>query len=979
VAAVGALARLAAARARRRPAGWLLSVIGIALVIGYAGGVVTAATVTADRSARAVLRSIAPTDRAVRLTWQGVVTPRVRTQALALLRRLGLAAPAEIVLMNPVRLGGTVVRPAAITPLQPWVTAPVTTGSCTPHACTTLLASPSPVAGRGLTGAEPGLTAPGVHLTVTGATTLRSPEPLGFVPGTGDGLPPLLLSGDARGLDRLSGLDAIYRTHSWIAPLGIGALHAWQLAGFSRRLRRAQAQLLAANSGFSMSAPFAALDTAHSEARAAPQRLWLAGGGAAAALIMFVVLAAGAVRRDQARELERLRNAGARSGQLVAFVAIESTLLCGSGVLLGALAGLAAAGVLAHATGSPTGAMLSHSLLSPEWAAALAATWVLGSALLAAGTAVRGGRSAGALAFAAAAALAGGLAVSSDATGRDPLAVLIAPLCALAGGVLVFRFTATILRSAERAARRGPVLVRLALVGLARAPAAPALAVACLAVSVGLGGFALSYRATLIRGAADEAANQVPLDGLIAPGSGFTRPLDVASLSGWRARVGGTVWPVRRTDATFVSGGASVTVPALGIPAEALPQIHGWRDRDGSAPLAALADRLVPSGPVRTPGAPVRTRVLTVPIDSPHLGLGVTAILRAPDGAIRRVSLGTSSARSRTLRSRVPAGNWELDGLQLREDAGLEATNGHQNGENVAAATQFTAAVTLGPVNVAGAVVGEWRGAGAVSDVRRLGSGAATLRFSTNAVSGLVRPPQPSDARPVPVLIGPSVPRVPRLALTVDGQPVTARVVGRLRRFPTSGGGGFVIADEATLAAALDAQSPGEGAPDELWQAGGHRAAPVAGLVDTWRADVERGLRTTPVAHAIVGAMIAAAALATALAIVGLLLALLGSMRDGRVEADLIAQGLSPRELRRELRLRILIASVLGVAAGMVIAVVLTSLALAAVRAGLGLAPPQPPLVTDAPWGELAVLAAVALGACGLAAVIGSRAPGANR
>ena len=57
-----------------------------------------------------------------------------------------------------------------------------------------------------------------------------------------------------------------------------------------------------------------------------------------------------------------------------------------------------------------------------------------------------------------------------------------------------------------------------------------------------------------------------------------------------------------------------------------------------------------------------------------------------------------------------------------------------------------------------------------------------------------------------------------QIALTVDGLPVNAHVVGVLRRFPTiaSGDAGFIVADEATLAAALDASLPGQGRADEL-------------------------------------------------------------------------------------------------------------------------------------------------------------------
>ena len=461
MAGVGALARLAFARARRRPAGWLLSVAGIAVTLAYAGAVVTASTIAADRSARAVLRSVPDTDRAVRLTWQAVVTPGVRTEALALFRRLGLPPPAEVVLMNPVRLSGTVVRPAGITPLAPWVTPATATATaaavralsaCTPSNCPVLAAS-------GGFSAATGFTSPGIRLTVTGSARLRSSLPLGFVPRA-SAAPPLLLTGDARGLDAITGLDAIYRTDSWVTPLGVSSLHAWSLAPLARRLRAAQQQLLAINSAFSMSAPFTALAAARSEADATPHRLWLAGGGAAAALIMFVVLAAGALRRDREAELTRLRNAGARRGQLVVFVTFEAALLSAVAVLVGAAGGIAAGAVLAHVAGTPSGAVLTHSLITPGWIAVLAGSWLLSTGLLAGSAAVRGGQIADALAVAAVGAIALALAVNHDANGRDPLTVLLAPLCALAGGVLVYRLASGILRSAERAARRGPMMVR---------------------------------------------------------------------------------------------------------------------------------------------------------------------------------------------------------------------------------------------------------------------------------------------------------------------------------------------------------------------------------------------------------------------------------------------------------------------------------------------------------------------------------------
>ena len=72
---------------------------------------------------------------------------------------------------------------------------------------------------------------------------------------------------------------------------------------------------------------------------------------------------------------------------------------------------------------------------------------------------------------------------------------------------------------------------RLAFVGLARAPTGPSLAIAFIAVSTGLGGFALAYRATLLRSTADQAAARVPLDATVTAGVDFTPPLALAPIS----------------------------------------------------------------------------------------------------------------------------------------------------------------------------------------------------------------------------------------------------------------------------------------------------------------------------------------------------------------------------------------------------------------------------------------------------------------
>jgi hypothetical protein len=251
----------------------------------------------------------------------------------------------------------------------------------------------------------------------------------------------------------------------------------------------------------------------------------------------------------------------------------------------------------------------------------------------------------------------------------------------------------------------------------------------------------------------------------------------------------------------------------------------------------------------------------------------------------------------------------------------------------------------------------------------------------------VVRPAQLTDTSPVPVLADPATAASAgpdgRVAVTLDGLPVTARVVGVLRRFPAlpPGSAGFVIADEATMAAALDAQLPGQGQPNELWISTGQlarvRAAlgtgTLAQLDSSFRADIDRQLLRAPVARGVDGTLTAAAALSAALAVIGLLTALLGGARDKRAESDLTEQGVGPRGLRAELRVRLTLATAAGVIIGLGIAVLLTRLAVAGVRAAGTVTDPSPPVVTVVPWAELAAWGAGTLAVLELAGWLATR------
>jgi hypothetical protein len=496
----------------------------------------------------------------------------------------------------------------------------------------------------------------------------------------------------------------------------------------------------------------------------------------------------------------------------------------------------------------------------------------------------------------------------------------------------------------------------------------------------------LAYRATLLRGTADQAAQQVPLDAIVAPAADFTTALELAKLTHWRSLAAGRVFPVRTTYASYADQDVTVTVPALGVPADALSQLHGWRASDGSLPLSRLAARLRPPGPVRGPGPPLSDEVrwLSLRLSSSNFAAALSADLRAPDGAVTQLALGVAGPRAHTVRARLPRGRWELEALELDEATGLQITNGHQNGENPGAATQGSSPVALGPLLAAGASgrrlasidLGRWRGVGAATVIKRAGS-RVTVRFSASGLPGILRPLQPSDVHPLPVLVDPgtaaAASREGTIELTVDGLPVAARVAGVVKRFPTvaAGDAGWVVADEAQLASALDAQLPGQGRADELWietrKPGPLRAAlshgPLARLTSTFRADVERDLRSGAIARGVLGTLIAASIVSALLAILGVLTAFVGSGRDRAIDRDLAIQCLGQRGLARELRLRVLLTAVLGVGAGLVLAVVLTGLTVLSVRATTALSAPDPPLVAVAPWGELALWCLAAMAA----------------
>ncbi|MGZ4311099.1 MAG: hypothetical protein ACXVR1_03220, partial [Solirubrobacteraceae bacterium] len=98
----------------------LAPALGIALSAAFLGAVWAEGRVAGEQAARATLSGLAPAQRAVTVTWQGAATPAT--------------------LLNPVRLNGHVVRPAAVNPLAAWTSTGVSApGPCRARGCPMLI------------------------------------------------------------------------------------------------------------------------------------------------------------------------------------------------------------------------------------------------------------------------------------------------------------------------------------------------------------------------------------------------------------------------------------------------------------------------------------------------------------------------------------------------------------------------------------------------------------------------------------------------------------------------------------------------------------------------------------------------------------------------------------------------------------------------------------------------------------------------
>ena len=560
-------------------------------------------------------------------------------------------------------------------------------------------------------------------------------------------------------------------------------------------------------------------------------------------------------------------------------------------------------------------------------------------------------------------------------------------LASFAFAVLLGRVLEPAIRAGLRASRSAPVTLRLALLALHRSPTRAAGVAGFLAVSVGLATFALSYRATLDRSSAERAAFSVPLDFTLTEGAALLAPRDAASAARYRSLAPGVrAWPILRQVADAAgTRGTPLTPTVVGVPWNAVPLLHGWRGDFAQRTPAELARLLRPRTNVALAGvriADTATRLdLPVRVTGSAVELVLVVQTRA-GGAAQLIPPPASPGEGRVLSVKVPpaARGGRVIALQLRLPPADQRSAAHQGAEGRNAAVGLAGRLTLGPlvaITPSGplrmAALASWAGHGGA----HVGSaaGGLTIRYVIDVSEQAVLAQQPFDTHPLPVIASPDVAANAgpggALVLSFGGQVVHARLVATAARFPTTqdAGDSFVVADEASLAAALGADDLPASIPDELWlstPAAGTRElaaalpAAVPALDVASRAAIHSDLQHDPIARGIVSSLVAAAIAALSLALLGVALATLGFLRDeGDSLFDLESQGAGPRALRACVRWRALGLALLGVLAGVGLGIGLAVATGRLLALDATLAVPDPPLLRITPWLTIGASAAV--------------------
>jgi len=763
----------------------------------------------------------------------------------------------------------------------------------------------------------------------------------------------------------------------WSAPLSTIVKHPWDVDRAILRTTRLRSDLARSTSQAHIDAQFDQLRAAKDEATAAGRRLLVVSGAMIGVFLAFLIFVATRLRADADLLRERLLLANASRSQIRFLTLFEYAVATAAGAVFGIAIGEIAGAALASHVGAAGIDSSLHVLGSGRswlyWTAAAAGS--LAVFLLIAWLNNRGVKGRPLPLAEIAAVVAGAALVAGFLSGgldANRLAhadagvigfVTLAPVLAVAVvAVIGARLFRPGLRAVGRATERLGTSTRLAALSVARRPGDAAVLVAFVGATLGLALFLDAYRATLSRSQHDQALYAAPMDFLVS--EDLRSLIPVNSVPFERYPGSPKVRVMRSTGEIPQLAGGGFTL--MGIPADKLARIDGWRSNFAAEGLHALSRRLRPTSDVAFRAVRLPSRgVLTFPIRTAGEPLDVTATLVSANGNFQDVPIGDT--HSHVLRLVVPAGfrNGSLAGFSFQPgDTGLhEQQNAGELVDDVAVGS-----LRLGPVDWAD--FRQFRGVNGLDVRPSLHSVRIRYAVGTEATARL-RMRQPTDGHFVNIAVSPELARAAGnrgvLPLDVLGTEVAARVVAVVRHFPTVHGN-VVLADQQWIATALNANDPGPPFYNEVWidarrpehVAEALAAPPFRGMSVVNRSDVSETSQSATMVRGARDLFLVGSLAAIGLAILGLALAAASDVQARRWEIlDLRGQGAEREWVGRFIRRRLVIscgfAAVVAGAAGALLLYGTVSL----LRIAADFRQPDPPVRMVVPWLGIAVVALV--------------------
>jgi hypothetical protein len=990
------VALFAWARLRHRPTRWLLVAVGVAVATVLPVLAESSASIVATQAVRYGVAQLDPGQRGLIASTYGIAQSpdalqKMNDEVRRELAPLAAQPPrAELLYGRLAEGAGATYFFGAVDDLRTAVH--ITSGraptSCTPQRCEVV------VLGSG----TPQLSAD-LGLVVVGRAVRTDPLLLSGTFDPGHDVPVLLADGVTQAT-QLASLDQFPRTYGWVTPVDLDRVQRLGVDAYLARSARIAAELMGWGKGINLDAPDDVLRAQDARAQQSARRFALLGGSATALLLGFAAIGAIGLRREHAAVTELLRRRGAPRRAVALLTGVESAAPVLVGGLVGVLVGAAMAGWRGLAAELP----YWHSAIGAVRAAGLAvavgalAAWIL-VALVRSWPGATAARTAWrALDFTVLAGLAvvglalsrGAVTASSLGSGTDPLLLALPVLFVVCGGLLVGRVWPVLVGSGAKLLPHRLLAARLGLLGALRRPLRPVATAAFFAAAAGIVVFAAGYQATLRQGAVEQATFAVPLSASVATGTTLVQPLDIAHGADYAALAPGvSAHGVLRTDAGIrLSANETLTANVLGVDPAALREIPSWTHVVGGVDAASAARSITAGSKNQGILVPAGSTRITVPVTGDLSQVTLTAWLRSADGRDRGVLLDAAGG---TASGAVPANlaaPVRLFALALAQSSDYTTIQQHHLGEGGTNIQGLSGTLALGPPRFDGGgsdAVPDWSGWGSTTAEVNAANRRMTVGYKLTGNRIVIRPGTGTLAAPIPVLADPVTAAHAGnrlLPLVMNGnEPVQARVVGVVRRFPTLGTR-FLVADAGALADALDAREPGTGSVTELWLAAPDSStaaltralatSPYDQLHVSTRDSRTRQLQADPLARGATALLSASALLALLIAALSVVLLVVAEQRDDSTELYAWeSDGLPPRTLRMSLFARACAVVAVAVPGGLLVGVALSTVTTRLVTVTAVGTTPNPPLhlAIGPVWALVSLAGGIAIGLLAAAAV----------